>query len=83
VSDPVDGITVERTPMRDLARRLLELLEAASIHASIATRDGVEIVPDGACVTATAWDVRVVPREADRARRVIANARRCRRMIVR
>jgi hypothetical protein len=76
-----DGITVERTPMPDLARRLVELLHDARITASIHSRAGLEIVPEGHCVPATAWDVNVVEREADRARRVIAQARRCRRLV--
>jgi hypothetical protein len=66
--------------MPDLARRLVELLREARIPAEVASRPGVELVPEGDPVASTAWDVRVGPREADRARRVIARARHLRRL---
>jgi hypothetical protein len=76
-----DGIIVERTPMRDLARRLLELLHDSRIQAWIASQAAVEVLRGGACVPATAWNVTVPETYADRARRVIAQARRARRLL--
>ena len=78
----LDGITVERTPMPELARQLVELLRDARIAASMASRPSVVIAPEGDVPT-TAWDVRVGPAEADRARRVIARARRRRCLALR
>jgi hypothetical protein len=77
----IDGIIVERTPMRELARRLIDLLQDARIQAWVASRAGVELARGGDYVAATAWDVTVPEPSADRARRVIAEARRGRRIV--
>jgi hypothetical protein len=78
-----DGIIIERTPMRDLARRLIDLLYADGIPAWMASRTGLEIAGDGTYVLANAWDVRVAEGAADRARGVLAAARRHRGIAVR
>lgn len=70
-----NGIIVERTPMRDLARRLVEVLYEARVPAWMAPRAGLEVGTGGTCVLATAWDVTVSDGEADRARGIIAEAR--------
>jgi hypothetical protein len=75
-----EEIVVERTPMRDLARRLIQLLHDARIEAWMAARSGTEVVREGDLVASAAWDVRVSEPLADRARRVIAQARRAKRM---
>jgi hypothetical protein len=73
-----DGIIVERTPMRDLARRLVEVLHDAGIPAWMAARPGVDLASTGALVRATSWDIRVAEDEASRARSALGAARRLR-----
>jgi hypothetical protein len=83
MADLPDGIIIERTPMRDLARRLIDLLYQDGIPAWMASRSGLEIAGDGTFILANAWDVRVAEGEADRARGVLAEARRHRGICVR
>jgi hypothetical protein len=75
------GTIVERTPMRDLARRLVEVLFEAGVPASMSARAGLEIRDDGASIT-SAWDVRVEEGNAPRAHAALAEARRSRRLVV-
>ena len=80
MTELIDEIIVERTPMRDLASRLLELLQDARITACIASHASLEVAGGGDCVAAVSFDLRVPGSFADRARRVLAEARRGRRM---
>jgi hypothetical protein len=41
--DFFDGIVVERTPMRDLAHRMIEVLHAARIEAWMASKSGTDV----------------------------------------
>jgi hypothetical protein len=81
--DLPDGVIIERTPMRDLARRLIDLLYQDGIPAWMAARTALEISSEGTFILANAWDVRVADDEADHARRVLATARRHRGISVR
>ena len=76
--DLPDGLVIERTPMRDLARRLVEALHDAGIPAWMAARPAVEMAATGALLRATAWDIRVAEPSEVPARSVLATARRLR-----
>lgn len=76
--DLPDGIVIERTPMRDLARRLVEALHDAGIPAWMAARPAVEVAATGALLRATAWDIRVDEAAEVPARGALATARRLR-----
>lgn len=80
---PIEGIVVERTTMPDLANRMLDLLQDSRVHAWISSRAGFEMTREGACVLTSSWDVTVPETSAERARRVIAEARRSRRLMAR
>jgi hypothetical protein len=71
-----DGMVIERTPMRDLARRLVEALHDAGIPAWMAARPAVEVAATGALLRAIAWDIRVAEAAEAPARSVLATARR-------
>jgi hypothetical protein len=75
-----DGIVIERTPMRDLARRLVEALHDAGIPAWMAARPAFELASTGAFVRSSAWDIRVAEPEEVRARTALATARSLRLM---
>jgi hypothetical protein len=78
MSNLPDGIVIERTPMRDLARRLVEALHDAGIPAWMASRPAIEVASTGVLLRATAWDIRVSEPEAFHARSALATARRLR-----
>jgi hypothetical protein len=74
--DPSCGIVIERTPMRDVARRLVEVLHDAGIPAWMAARPAVELEATGDLVRATAWDIHVAEAQEKRARGALATGRR-------
>jgi len=76
MTDPSCGIVIERSSMRDVARRLVEVLHDAGIPAWMAARPAVELEATGDLVRATAWDIHVAEAQEKRARGALATGRR-------